>query len=439
MSTLLITNAQIVNEGSVSNADLFVRNDRIERIGPQLTACNADIVIEAAGRWLMPGMIDAHVHFREPGMEAKADLHSESRAAVAGGVTSVMDMPNTRPAAITNELVEAKFALASTRCLVNHSFYLGASNDNLSELLAIDRENICGIKLFMGASTGNLLVDREHQLKAIFEHVQVPLALHCEDTGLIQQNEAVARSRYGDAIPFSEHPFIRSTEACYQSTARAVELAQRYNTRIHLLHISTARELQLLRAGPVSEKRITAEVCPHHLWFCANDYAQLGAAIKCNPAIKTAVDRTALRQALKENVLDTVGTDHAPHLAEEKQRPYGAAPSGLPNIQSALVSLFEFLPPEIVAEKTAHNPARIFGIRDRGFLREGYYADLVLVDPATPHTVAKENIQYKCGWSPFEGTTFHSSIVATIVSGRLAYRDGCINDSVRGKRLQFDP
>lgn len=438
MSTILITNARIINEGTVLEADLFIKNGRIETIGPTLSHCVAKTVIDAKGLWLLPGMIDCHVHFREPGMEAKADLHSESRAAVAGGVTSVMDMPNTRPAAITNALIEDKFSLAAKKCLVNHSFYLGASNSNLDELLALNPKTVCGIKLFMGASTGNLLVDRKQQLEAIFEQIQVPIALHCEDTNLIRQNEQAARERFGDSIPFSQHAQIRSAEACYRSSSLAIEMAKRYGTQIHLLHISTQRELELLRPGSVAGKKITAEACPHHLWFSDKDYDRLGGRIKCNPAIKTESDRAALRQALVDGRIDTVGTDHAPHLLEEKQALYGAAPSGMPIIQSALVSLLEFSTPEQVAEKTAHNPARIFKIHERGFIREGYHADLVLMDPTTPHTVTKENMEYKCGWSPFEGISFGTSVVTTIVSGQIAFHHGQIDDGVRGERLLFD-
>ncbi len=438
MQTILITNANLVNEGSSRPADVFIKDGRIEKIGSSLTDQPADTVIDAKGKALLPGMIDCHVHFREPGLEQKADLHSETRAAVAGGVTSIMEMPNTQPAAVTNAILEDKFTLAATKCITNYSFHLGASNSNLDELLAMDPKTVCGVKLFMGASTGNLLVDRQQQLEDIFEKIEVPISLHCEDTHTIRENEKAAREKYGESIPFSEHPNIRSEAACYQSTALAVELAHKYGSQIHILHLSTAKELELLETGPAESKKITAEACPHHLWFSAEDYETKGALIKCNPAIKTAADRAALRQALIDGTIDTVGTDHAPHLWEEKQNPYGSAPSGLPVIQSALVSLLEFLPLETVAEKTAHNPARIFQTLDRGFIREGYWADLALIDTETPHTVSKENIEYKCGWSPFEGVTFKSSISATIVSGQIAYANGQLNDSVRGQRLLFD-
>jgi len=438
MQTILIANANLVNEGSSRPADVFIKNGRIEKIGSSLTDQSADTVIDAQGKALLPGMIDCHVHCREPGLEHKADLHSETRAAAAGGVTSIMEMPNTKPAAVTNEILEQKFALAAEKCVTNYSFHLGASNHNIGELLAMDPKTVCGVKLFMGASTGNLLVDRFQTLEEIFGKVDVPISVHCEDTSTIRANEKAAREKHGENIPFSEHPNIRSEEACYRSTALAVELATKFGARMHVLHLTTAKELALFKTGPVDRKNITAEACPHHLWFSANDYETMGALIKCNPSIKQASDRAALRQALIDGTIDTVGTDHAPHLWEEKQNPYGSAPSGLPVIQSALVSLLEFLPLETVAEKTAHNPARIFKTLERGFIREGYWADLVLIDPSTPHTVAKENIEYKCGWSPFEGITFKSSIAATFVNGQIAYTDGQVNDAVRGQRLLFD-
>ncbi len=438
MQTILITNALLVNEGSRSPSDVFIKGGRIEKIAPALANQPADTVIDAKGKALLPGMIDCHVHCRDPGLEQKADLHSETRAAVAGGITSIMEMPNTQPAATTNEILEQKFAIGARKCVTNYSFHLGASNTNLDELLAMDPKTVCGVKLFMGASTGGLLVDRFQTLENIFGKVTVPISLHCEDTNTIRENEKEARTKYGENIPFTEHPNIRSEAACYQSTALAVELATKYDSQIHVLHLTTAKELGLFRQGDVTGKKITAEACPHHLWFSADDYDEMGALIKCNPAIKTAADRAALRQALIDGTLDTVGTDHAPHLWEEKKNPYGSAPSGLPVNQSALVSLLEFLPLETVAEKTAHNPARIFQTLERGFIREGYWADLTLIDTETPHTVAKENILYKCGWSPFEGSTFKSSIAATIVNGQLAYANGQVNDAVRGQRLLFD-
>ena len=436
MQTTLITNAHLVNEGKIIPSDLLIKNGRIEQIAPSISA-HAKIIINAKGKLLFPGMIDCHTHCREPGLESKADLHSESAAAVAGGVTSIMEMPNTKPAAVTNEILEEKFAIASTKCLSNYSFYLGASNHNLDELLAINPRQVCGVKLFMGASTGNLLVDRQQQLEDIFSQINIPIALHCEDTNTIRENEKAAREKYGENIPFSEHATIRSAEACYQSTKLAVELATKYGSTAHVLHLSTEQELELFKTGNVDTKKITAEACPHHLWFSQDDYLEKGALIKCNPSIKTSADRAALRTAIQNNLIDTIGTDHAPHLWEEKQKLYGGAPSGLPNIQSALVSALEYLSAEIVAEKTAHNPARIFNVVERGFIREGYWADLVLIDPATPHTVSKENIHYKCGWSPFEGATFKHTISATFVNGQLAFNNDKINEFIRGQRLLF--
>jgi len=438
MQTILITNAHLVNEGTSRPADVFIRNGRIEKIDSSLTDQPADVVIDAKGRALLPGMIDCHVHFREPGLEQKATLHSESRAAVAGGVTSIMEMPNTKPAAVTNAVLEQKFAIAADRCVTNYSFHLGASNNNIDELLAMDPKTVCGVKLFMGASTGNLLVDRAQQLEDIFSQVRVPISLHCEDTNTIRENEQAAREKYGEAIPFTEHWTIRSEDACYKSTALAVELATKYNSQIHVLHLTTAKELELFSKGPVAGKKITAEACPHMLWFSSDDYAEKGAFIKCNPAIKTPADRAALRAAVTSGLIDTIGTDHAPHLYEEKLNPYGSAPSGLPLIQSALNIAVEFFPLETVAEKTAHNPARIFQVAGRGFIREGYWADLTLIDTDKPTTVTKDNIEYKCGWSPFEGTTFRSSIAATLVNGQIAYMDGQVQDAVRGQRLLFD-
>ena len=438
MQTILITNANLVNEGSVTPSDVFIRNGRIERIASGLTNRPADIVIDAEGRALLPGMIDCHVHCREPGLEQKADLHSETRAAAAGGVTSIMEMPNTKPAAITNAILEEKFALAATRCVTNYSFHLGASNSNLDELLALDPRTVCGVKLFMGASTGGLLVDRAQQLEDIFGQVDVPISLHCEDTHTIRENEKAAREKYGENIPFTEHWKIRSEEACYQSTRLAAELAAKHGSQIHVLHLTTARELEFFRPGPVGGKKITGEACPHMLWFSSDDYGEKGAFIKCNPSIKTPADRDALREAVKTGLIDTIGTDHAPHLEEEKRNPYGSAPSGLPVIQSAMVTALELFPPEMVAEKTAHNPARIFRVEDRGFIREGFWADLVLADTDRPSTVTKDSIEYKCGWSPFEGITFRSSIAATLVNGQVAYRDGQVNGTVRGQRLLFD-
>jgi dihydroorotase len=379
-----------------------------------------------------------HVHFREPGLETKGTIASESRAAVAGGITSTMEMPNTKPAAVTCAILEEKYALAAKTSHTNYSFYLGASNNNLDELLALDPEWVCGVKLFLGSSTGNLVVHQEEQIDQIFQHVNVPIALHCEVDQLIRDNEQAAREKYGEQIPFREHGNIRSTEACWLSTQKAVARAKAYGTQIHILHMTTERELEFFETSSVADKKITVEACPHHLWFSEDDYDQLGSRIKCNPAIKTAADRAALREALKTGLIDTVGTDHAPHLLTEKDHPYFQAPSGMPVVQSALPVLFEFMTPEQIVQKTAHNPATIYQIAERGFIREGYHADLTLIDPDTPHTVSNENILYHCGWSPFEGTTFNATVAATFVNGQLAYHDGRSIDSTRGMRLRFN-
>jgi dihydroorotase len=438
MQTQRIINARIVNENQIQTGDLLIRNGRIESIASSLKGSPNETVFDAAGKLLMPGMIDVHVHFREPGLETKGTIASESRAAVAGGITSTMEMPNTKPAAVTCAILEEKYALAAKTSHTNYSFYLGASNNNLDELLALDPEWVCGVKLFLGSSTGNLVVHQEEQIDQIFQHVNVPIALHCEVDQLIRDNEQAAREKYGEQIPFREHGNIRSTEACWLSTQKAVARAKAYGTQIHILHMTTERELEFFETSSVADKKITVEACPHHLWFSEDDYDQLGSRIKCNPAIKTAADRAALREALKTGLIDTVGTDHAPHLLTEKDHPYFQAPSGMPVVQSALPVLFEFMTPEQIVQKTAHNPATIYQIAERGFIREGYHADLTLIDPDTPHTVSNENILYHCGWSPFEGTTFNATVAATFVNGQLAYHDGRSIDSTRGMRLRFN-
>jgi dihydroorotase len=457
-SSILIKNADVVNEGIIRNADVLIRNGRIDRIDGLINAA-ADIELDASGKALLPGMIDCHVHFREPGLTQKGDMQSESRAAVAGGVTSVMEMPNTRPPAVTRERLEEKFSLAAEKMAVNYSFYLGASTDNLDEIKAVDPAAVCGVKVYMGSSTGNLLVDRQQALEDLFRECAVPVTTHCEDVGIIQKHEAFFRERYGDDTPFAAHPHIRSEEACYVSSKRAVDLARKYGTRLHLLHISTARELELFDERVVhvaspreneafeerddSDKRITAEVCIHYLHFDSSFYETKGALIKCNPAIKRASDRDALLRGLLTDRLDTIGTDHAPHTLDEKLGTYWSAPSGMPLIQSALPAALEqvhngILTLQTVVEKTAHNPARIFKVEDRGFIREGCFADLVLVDLNAPHTVTKENILYKCGWSPFEGTVFHSAVDTTIVSGRIVWQNGAVQAGACGHRLHFN-
>jgi dihydroorotase len=454
--SILIKNADVVNEGAITPGDVLIRNGRIDRIDRSISA-DADIVIDASGKALLPGMIDCHVHFREPGLTQKGDMATESAAAVAGGVTSVMEMPNTSPPAVTNERLEEKFSIAAKKMLTNFSFYLGASLNNIDEIKAVDPRNVCGVKVYMGSSTGDMLVDRFQTLENLFRECPVNLTAHCENSKIITENSAVFREKYGDDVPFSAHPLIRSVEACVESSKMAVELARKHETKLHILHISTAAELDLfdsavVRVGTAREnecfteqqgRNITGEACVHHLFFDDSAYDTKGALLKCNPAIKSAADRDALLKALVTDRLATIGTDHAPHTLEEKGGTYWSAPSGMPVIQSALPSLLEhfhngILSLELIAEKTAHNPARIFDVEERGFIREGYWADLVLVDLNRPQTVSKENILYKCGWSPFEGSSFHSSVDTTIVSGQIAWQNNSVNPATRGQRLLFN-
>jgi dihydroorotase len=442
MTDWLITNAEIVNEGRRLHGDVAIRDGRIDRIGASITARRGDRVLDARGRWLLPGMIDDQVHFREPGLTHKADIESESRACLAGGITSSMEMPNTKPPAIDRASLESKYARAAEVSRVNYSFYLGATNDNLEAIRSLDPLAAPGIKVFMGASTGNMLVDDPATLDAIFRDAPVPIITHCEDTPMILANEAKARERWGENIPADQHPLIRSREACVKSTKLAISLARKHDTRLHVLHISTADECALFEPGPVAGKRITAETCVHFLHFTDADYARLGHRIKCNPAIKTAADRDAITRALAEGRLDVLATDHAPHLASEKAEPYVRAPSGLPLVQYALQCAIERvlegkLTLERIVEAVSHAPATLFNVRERGFIREGFHADLVLVDPSKPHTVTADEVLSKCGWSPFEGHTFPSSIAATFVNGQLAWQDGKLDDSVRGMRLEF--
>ena len=443
MTNRLVTNALLVNEGRRFEADLRIRDGRIERIDASLAALPGEEVFDAAGAWLLPGMIDDQVHFREPGLEHKADIASESRACLAGGITSFMEMPNTRPPAVTREAIEDKYRRGAEHARVNYAFYFGATNDNIGEIRAIDPATVPGLKVFMGASTGNMLVDDPAVLDAIFRDAPVPIITHCEDTPTILANEEKARAQWGDDIPAAQHPLIRSREACIRSTRLAIELARRHGSRLHVLHISTADELALFEPGPVAGKRITAETCVHFLHFCDADYERLGHLIKCNPAIKTADDRERITAAVADSRIDVLATDHAPHLLEEKRNPYTSAPSGLPLVQFALQCALERvfdgkLTLERMVEAVSHAPATLFGVRERGYLREGHAADLVLVDPRKPHTVTREEVLSKCAWSPFEGTTFRSSIVATFVNGRLGWHAGRIDDGVRGQRLAFD-
>lgn len=444
MNTILIKNATLVNEGRRYTADVLIRDQRIEQVGIGLSHPSAR-VIDAAGLLLLPGAIDDQVHFREPGLTHKGDIYTESRAAVAGGITSFMEMPNTVPNTFTQELLEDKYQIASRRSLANYSFFMGASNTNLEEVLRTNAAEVCGIKVFMGSSTGNMLVDDPNTLENLFARSPMLIATHCEDEQTIKDNLEKFKAEYGEHILAFMHPQIRSAEACYLSSSLAVSLAKKHGTRLHILHISTAKETGLFEKNiPLKDKKITAEACVHHLWFTDEDYARLGNRIKWNPAVKSAEDREGIRQALKEGRIDVVATDHAPHTIEEKAMPYLQAPSGGPLVQHALVAMLEMVQQgvftlEEVVEKMAHNPAILFRIRERGFIREGYYADLVLVDPQAPWTVEASNILYKCGWSPFEGQTFGHRVAYTFVSGHLAYEKGVFHEEQGGQRLSFDP
>jgi len=443
MNSTLIVNANIVNEGKVFQGDILIKGQFIETIGTDLASRHADTVIDAKGKHLFPGAIDDQVHFREPGLTHKATIHTESCAAVAGGVTSFMEMPNTVPPVFTQELLEQKYAIAAKHSLANYSFFMGASNDNLEEVLKTDARHVCGLKIFMGSSTGNLLVDDEKTLEGFFTRVPLLIATHCEDEATILKNTADYKANYGEDLPIRYHPLVRSAEACYTSSSFAINLAKKHSTRLHILHISTAKEVALFdNSLSLSDKKITAEACIHHLWFNDADYERLGTRIKWNPAIKTSDDQHAILNGLLEDRIDVIATDHAPHTLEEKQQTYFKAPSGGPLIQHSLVAMLEFyhngkVSLDWIAKKMAHNPAILFRIEKRGFIREGYYADLVLVDLNAPWMVASENILAKCGWSPFEGTTFRSKVTHTVVSGHLAYRNGEVDDATKGKRLSF--
>ena len=442
MKSILIKGAHIVNRGKITVGDVLIKGGRIERVGSEIDA-RADLEINAEGKYLIPGIIDDQVHFREPGLTHKANLYTEPRAAVAGGTTSFMEMPNTKPAALTQELLQQKYDIAAKNSLANYSFFMGASNDNLEEVLRTDPRTVCGIKVFMGSSTGNMLVDDERTLEGLFSKVPMLIATHCEDEATVRANEQAYREKYGEEVPVKYHPDIRSVEGCYKSSSLAVELAQRHRTRLHILHISTARELALFRSDiPLEQKRITAEVCVHHLYFNSSDYASLDTQIKCNPAIKSAEHQAALFPALLDNRLDIIATDHAPHTWEEKQNTYFKAPSGLPLVQHSLNVMLEFyhngkISLERIVEKMCHAPATCFRVSERGFIDEGYWADLVLVDLDTPWQVKKDNIHYKCGWSPFEGHTFRGQVASTIVSGHLAYHEGRFYEDKKGERLVF--
>lgn len=443
MSSILIRNANIVNEGKVFSADVLIKDGRIEKIASGIDY-NATKIINANGKYLLPGVIDDQVHFREPGLTHKGDIHSEARAAVAGGITSFMEMPNTNPQALTQELLEEKYEIGRKTSLANYSFFMGASNDNIEEVLKTNPKNVCGLKVFMGSSTGNMLVDNETTLNNIFSKVNMLIATHCEDEATIRKNTELYKAKYGDDMPIKYHPEIRDAEACYKSSSMAVELAKKHNTRLHILHISTAKEIALFSNDlPLKEKRITAEACIHHLWFNDSFYDTKGTFIKWNPAVKSATDQEAIFNAVLNNQIDIIATDHAPHTLEEKENNYWNAPSGGPLVQHALPAMLEFyhqgkIELTKVVEKMAHAPAECFQLAERGFIREGYWADLVLVDLDNPWTVEKSNIHYKCKWSPFEGTEFKSRITHTIVSGHLAYDHGSFDESKKGERLLFD-
>lgn len=439
----LIRNANIVNEGKITAGDVLISEGKIAAIGSGIESIDAE-VIDATGLWLMPGVIDDQVHFREPGLTHKGEIYTEAKAAVAGGVTSFMEQPNTAPPATTVERLEEKYARAAEVSLANYSFFIGTTNNNLDELLKINPRNVAGVKIFLGSSTGDMLVDNEEQLDNVFAKVKTLIAVHAEDDPMIKRNVEEYRAKYGDDMPADYHGLIRSREACYASSSKAIARAKKFGTRLHVFHISTADELELFdNSVPLREKKITAEVCIHHLWFSDADYKTKGNFIKWNPSVKTANDREALWKALLDNRIDVIATDHAPHTIEEKQQSYLKAPSGGPLVQHSLVAMLEKaregkISVERVVEKMCHAPADLFRIDKRGYIREGYWADLVLVHPQQHWTVAKDNLLYKCGWSPLEGTTFHSRVVSTFVNGNLVYNNGAINELYKGMRLEFN-
>lgn len=442
----LIKNARLINEGKIFNGALLIEDEFISKIYDDKTLPEENsgmTVIDAGGKYLIPGAIDDQVHFREPGLTHKGEIYTESRAAVAGGVTSYMEMPNTNPQTITQQALEEKYQRASEVSAANYSFYMGATNNNLEEVLKTDGTKVCGIKIFMGSSTGNMLVDNETVLSEIFKNTKLLVATHCEDEPTIVRNIELFREKYGEFVPISAHPKIRSAEACYKSSSKAVELAAKYGTRLHVLHISTADEMTLFEAGPVIDKHITAEVCVHHLWFDEHDYITHGNRIKWNPSIKSAEDKAALWEALRSDKIDVVATDHAPHTLQEKEHSYFKAPSGGPLVQHSLVAMLEMskkgmISVERVVEKMCHAPADLYRVKKRGYLREGYYADLVLVDPSHQWVVSSENILYKCGWSPFEGMSFSHQVATTFVNGTVVYDRGEIVSEKTGRRLMFN-
>lgn len=442
MNTLLITNARLVNEGLVRETDVLISGERIERIESGIAAPDGATVIDAGGKYLLPGMIDDQVHFREPGLTHKGDLATESAAAAAGGITSFMDMPNVDPLTTTRAALADKYARAEGRCTANYGFYFGATNTNIEEIKALEVGESCGIKAFLGASTGDMLVDDPQAIEQIFEHAPVIVVTHCEDSPIIWANEKQALADFGDDVPFTEHPKIRSAEACFASSSMAIDVAKKYDALLQVLHLTTAQEMALFDPAPRMEKRITAEVCVHHLWFDESRYDELGARIKCNPAIKRVEDREALVRALNEGRIDIIATDHAPHTAEEKSGTYFKAPAGLPLVQHALLTLFDLVKDdkisiELLVDRACHAPADIFGVTGRGYVREGFFADLVIVDSDAPYRVTPDNVLYKCGWSPFEGHEFSASVDTTIVNGEIVYRDGSLTGAIAGQRLDF--
>lgn len=444
MNTTLIQNAQIVNENTVFTGDVLIENNLIKQISKKINPTENTTIIDAKGSYLIPGVIDDQVHFREPGLTQKANIATESKAAIAGGITSFIEMPNTVPQATTQELLEDKFKIAAKSSYANYSFMFGGTNDNLEEILKTNPKNVAGLKLFLGSSTGDMLVDNEEVLEKIFSSTKLLISVHCEDEATIRKNTAHYKAIYGDDIPLKFHPTIRSEEACYLSSSRAIALAKKTGARLHVFHLSTEKETHLFRNDiPLEEKQITAEVCVHHLWFSDEDYDKKGTHIKWNPAVKTANDRAGLWKALLDDRLDIIATDHAPHTIEEKNNVYTKAPSGGPLVQHALNAILEKVKDGTISiekaiEKMCHNPAKIFKIEKRGFIKEGYFADLVLINPTKSNTVTKESLLYKCGWSPFEGTEFSSTVTHTFVNGNLMYDNGTFNEEIKGERLLFN-
>jgi dihydroorotase len=442
MDKILLKNATIINEGKRTDGDVLIAGKRIEKIATSISDSTAK-VIDLTGKWLMPGMIDDQVHFREPGLTHKGNIYTESKAAVAGGITSFMEMPNTKPNAVTQELLQDKYDIASQSSIANYSFFMGATNDNIEEVLKTNPTQVCGVKVFMGSSTGNMLVDNEKTLTGIFSKCDLLIATHCEDEATVRKNLAFYKEKYGDDMPIKYHPEIRSEEACYLSSSLAANLAKKYDTRLHILHLSTAKEMELFRNDiPLSEKRITAEACVHHLWFTDADYDEKGTQIKWNPAVKSAADRDAIWEAVNDNRIDVFATDHAPHTLEEKSNNYFNAPSGGPLVQHAVLALLEKakegkITVERVVEKMSHAVAECFHIEERGYIREGYFADMIVVDPNQTTTVSKDNLLYKCDWSPFEGFTFNHNIDTTLVNGNIVYQNGKVIEGTIGDRMTF--